>query len=288
MLNNRNNFSEGDHATKPVRIAFIGGGNMATALVGGLCETRQVCQPEDIHVVDLNAESLRSLAQRFGVKTGLQIDEAVGHADVILLCVKPQQMREVAQQLAPHLTSQLVLSIAAGIRYGDLSRWLNNYTCIVRSMPNMPALINNGITGLVAGPGVNAAQRALADAILSAVGTTLWLDDEAMLDPLTAVSGSGPAYVFYFIEAMQRAAEQMGFTPEQGRQLSLATFVGAAQLAAQSDEAAAVLRQRVTSKGVTTHAAITSMEASGVSEAIVKALEAAAQRGKELGDEFGK
>lgn len=274
--------------TKPVRITFIGGGNMATALIGGLCEMGEICQPEDIHVVDVNADSLRSLHERFGVHTSLRSDDAVSSANVILLCVKPQQMREVAQQLAPLLRSQLVISIAAGIRYGDLSRWMNNYTCIVRSMPNMPALINKGITGLVAGPGVSESQRELANAILCAVGTTLWLEDEAMLDPLTAVSGSGPAYVFYFIEAMQRAAEEMGFTAEQGRQLSISTFVGAAQLAAQSDEAAAVLRQRVTSKGGTTHAAITSMDDSGVSDAIVKALKAASQRGKELGDEFGK
>lgn len=270
------------------RIAFIGGGNMATALIGGLCEQRTVCQPHDIHVIDINASSLTALHDKFGVGTAQQFDDTLNAVEVILLCVKPQQMREVMQQLAPHIGKQLIISIAAGIRAADLSRWLNGYACIVRTMPNMPALINRGITGMVASQGVSVQQRELANAIMTAVGTTMWLDDEAMLDPLTAVSGSGPAYVFYFIEAMQRAAEQMGFTAEQARQLSLSTFVGAAHLAAESDEPAAVLRQRVTSKGGTTYAAITSMEGSAVSEAIVKALEAASARGKELGDEFGR
>jgi pyrroline-5-carboxylate reductase len=169
-----------------------------------------------------------------------------------------------------------------------LSRWLGGHNAIVRTMPNTPALIGKGVTGMVATAGVSAAQRATADAILHAVGDTVWLDDEALIDPVTAVSGSGPAYVFYFIEAMQQAALELGLTAEQGIQLAKATFVGASQLAVQSDEPVSLLRERVTSKGGTTYAALTSMEAGGVKDAIVKAVKAAAARGKELGDEFGR
>jgi pyrroline-5-carboxylate reductase len=181
-----------------------------------------------------------------------------------------------------------VLSIAAGIRGTDLSRWLGGYGAIVRTMPNTPALIGQGITGMVAMAGVSEAQKQAADSILRAVGKTVWLDEESLIDPVTAVSGSGPAYVFFFLEAMQQAAQEMGLSAEQGRELAIATFTGAAQLAAQSDEPAEVLRQRVTSKGGTTYAAITSMEAAGVKEAIVAAMKAAAARGRELGEELGK
>jgi pyrroline-5-carboxylate reductase len=197
-------------------------------------------------------------------------------------------MREVAGALLPHLSNQpLVLSIAAGIRGADLSRWLGGYGAIVRCMPNTPALIGQGITGMVAMAGVNEAQKQAADSILRAVGKTVWLDDEALIDPVTGVSGSGPAYVFYFLEAMQQAAVEMGLTAEQGKELALATFAGATQLASQSPEELDVLRQRVTSKGGTTHAAINSMEQAGVKQAIIDAMKAAAARGRELGDELG-
>ena len=191
---------------KPVKISFIGGGNMAGALIGGLCDqsSGSISQGADIHVVDLNAQSLQNLQQRFGVRTSQSIDGQISASDVVVLSVKPQQMREVAAQLAPYIGHQLVISIAAGIRFGDLSRWLNHYTAIVRTMPNMPALINQGITGMYAAPGVTDEQRAVANAIMSAVGATVWLDDEALLDPLTAISGSGPAYVFYFIEKKEK------------------------------------------------------------------------------------
>jgi pyrroline-5-carboxylate reductase len=182
----------------------------------------------------------------------------------------------------------LVLSIAAGIRASDLSRWLGGYGAIVRTMPNTPALIGQGITGMVAMAGVSDAQRAAADSILRAVGQTVWLETEDLIDPVTAVSGSGPAYVFFFLEAMQQAAVEMGLSAEQGRQLALATFTGAAQLAATSSEPVEVLRQRVTSKGGTTYAAISSMEAAGVKQAIVEAMKAAAARGRELGEALGK
>lgn len=280
--------------TDTIKISFIGGGNMAGALIGGLCDSyasnpaTAVFKPADMHVVDVNAESLQRLTDKFGVITSQQIDEQLQQADVIVLAVKPQQMREVAEQLAPHINDQLIISIAAGIRFNDLSRWLNNYQTIVRTMPNMPALINKGITGIYAAPNVTDEQRSIANQVMNAVGATVWLDNEALLDPLTAVSGSGPAYVFYFIEAMQAAALEMGFTSQQGRQLAMATFMGAAQLANDSTESVATLRERVTSKGGTTHAALLSMEQSGVGEAIVKALKAAALRSQELGDEYGR
>jgi len=269
-----------------MKIAFIGGGNMATALIAGL--VKDGASTTQVHVVDRNPEALERLAALYGATTAGAIDAAVGAADVIVLAVKPQQMRDVAAELAPRLTQgPLVLSIAAGIRGADLSRWLGGHGAIVRAMPNTPALIGMGITALVALPGVRGDQRAAADSVLRAVGQTVWLDDEALIDPVTAVSGSGPAYVFYFLEAMQAAAGEMGLSAEQGRQLALATFAGATELAAASDESLELLRQRVTSKGGTTHAAISSMETAGVKAAIVDAMKAAAARGRELGDELG-
>ena len=269
-----------------LKIAFIGGGNMATALIGGLAG--KLTAASNIHVVDPNADALAKLRQQFGVSAALQIDAGVSNADVIVLAVKPQQMKEVAAQLQAHVASQLVLSIAAGIRTIDLSRWLNGHRAIVRTMPNTPALIGKGITGMAAMGGVNEEQRAAADAIMRAVGATVWLSDEALIDPVTAVSGSGPAYVFYFIEAMQQAAQEMGLSAEQGKELAIATFVGASQLAAQSPDPVSAVRDRVTCKVGTSYAALTSMEVSGVKEAIVRALKAAAERGRQLGEEFGR
>lgn len=278
--------------TKQVKVTFIGGGNMARALIGGLLGG-PVSRLSDhvqhhIHVVDTNPACLVQLKEQFGVTTSTQIDAQVAASDVVLLCVKPQQIHEVAQKLVPHLSRQLIISIAAGIRIVDLSRWMNNYTAIVRTMPNMPALINLGITGMCSTTDVSAEQRAIANDILCAVGKTVWLANEALLDPLTAISGSGPAYVFYFIEAMQKAAVEMGLTEEQGRELALTTFLGASQLAAQSTESAATLRARVTSKGGTTHAAIQCLEQSDVASAIIRAAKAASERARELGDESGR
>ena len=271
-----------------MKIAFIGGGNMASALIAGLAG--KLTAGANIHVVDPNPESLAKLNQQFGVTTAAAADAALGAADVIVLAIKPQSMREVAAQLLPLLDPAkrtLIVSVAAGIRSADLSRWLGGYGAIVRCMPNTPALIGMGITGMVAAAGVSAPQKQAADDILRAVGPTVWLDDEAKIDAVTALSGSGPAYVFYFIEAMQQAAGEMGLSAEQGTQLALATFAGAAQLANQSAEPVALLRERVTSKGGTTYAALTSMEHSGVKAAIVQAVKAAAARGKEMGDELG-
>ncbi|WP_426111951.1 pyrroline-5-carboxylate reductase [Massilia sp. PWRC2] len=272
-------------------LTFIGGGNMAGALIAGLAG--RLTAGAHIHVVDPNDAQLARLADSFGVSTASAIDARVLASKVIVLAVKPQQMRAVAAALAPLLApvlsgGPLLLSIAAGIGSADLARWLGGYGAIVRCMPNTPALIGQGITGMVATIAVSAAQRALADGILQAVGQTVWLADEALIDPVTAVSGSGPAYVFYFIEAMAQAAVELGLTAEQGKQLALATFTGAAQLAAQSADEVAVLRDKVTSKGGTTYAALQSMEASGVKQAIIDAVKAAAARGRELGVELGR
>ncbi|MFT5644036.1 MAG: pyrroline-5-carboxylate reductase [Janthinobacterium sp.] len=280
-------------SNQALKIAFIGGGNMASALIAGLAG--KLTHGHNIHVIDPSAPAREKLHSQFGVTTAPGVDAALAGVDVIVLAVKPQSMRAVAAQLAPQLTQQLasagaggplILSIAAGIRAIDLARWLG-YDAIVRCMPNTPALIGLGITGMVGTGSTSAAQKQAAQAIMSAVGSTVWLDDETLIDPVTAVSGSGPAYVFYFIEAMQQAALEMGLSSEQGTQLALATFVGAAQLAAQSTEPVALLRERVTSKGGTTHAALVSMEQSGIKESIGAAMKAAALRGKELGEQLG-
>jgi pyrroline-5-carboxylate reductase len=269
-----------------LKIAFIGGGNMAQALIGGLAG--KLTAATNIHVIDVMPSTLKLLSERFGVTTATAPSDALSMSDVIVLAVKPQQLREVVSTIKPFLTSQLVLSIAAGIRAADISRWLGGHQAIVRTMPNTPALIGKGITGAYAMAGVSELQKQSADALLRAVGETVWVTDEAQIDAVTAISGSGPAYVFYFIEAMQQAATELGLSAEQGRQLAQATFAGAAGLASQSDEPVSLLRERVTSKGGTTYAALTSMEASGVKAALVKALHAAADRGRELGEEFGK
>jgi pyrroline-5-carboxylate reductase len=271
-----------------MKIAFIGGGNMAAALISGLAGKLVV--GADIHVVDPNAETLGRLRGQYGVTTAHAIDADVVIADVLVLAVKPQQLHDVAAELAPLLVrgAPLIVSIAAGIRGADLARWLGGYDAIVRCMPNTPALIGQGITGMVGLKGVTPAQKAAADSVLAAVGKTMWLADESLIDPVTAVSGSGPAYVFYFIEALQQAAEELGLSSEQGRELAIATFTGAAELAAQSTESVATLRERVTSKGGTTYAALTSMQEAGIKEAIVAAVKAAAARGRELGVELGR
>lgn len=269
-----------------LKITFVGGGNMAAALIGGLAG--KLTAANNIHVIDINADALQKLQRQFSVTTSEQIDASVAASDVIVLAVKPQQMKAVVAQLLPYIKAQLVLSIAAGIRAIDLSRWLGGHSAIVRTMPNTPALIGKGVTGMVASAGVSQEQHAAADAIMRAVGETVWLDDEKLIDSVTAVSGSGPAYVFYFIEAMQQAAQEMGLSAEQGNTLAISTFVGAAQLAAQSTDPIAVLRERVTSKGGTTYAALTNMDDNRVKQSIITAMKAAAARGQALGEEFGQ
>ncbi len=270
-----------------MKIAFIGGGNMAAALIGGMI--RRGVAPSDIYAIDPNEDARKRSAEQFGIHTGAAADAAISAYDAVVLAVKPQIVKAVAAGLAPFLKPhQVVISIVAGIRSDDLSRWLNGHTRIVRTMPNTPALIGMGATGLVASAGVDEAGRQLASDVLGAVGQTVWFEDEAKIDAVTGISGSGPAYVFYFIEALEEAARQLGMDEAQGRALAIATFAGAAQLALQSEESPAVLRERVTSKGGTTAAALASFDASGVKEAIVRGALAADARAKEMGEEFGQ
>jgi pyrroline-5-carboxylate reductase len=211
--------------------------------------------------------------------------------DAVIFAVKPQQFREAATAAARWLSRPLIVSIAAGIRTREIAHWLaaeSAHPPIVRAMPNTPALIGEGITGLYATPKVDAGGRELAQTLLSAVGQTLWVDDEGALDAVTAVSGSGPAYVFALIEALQQGARELGIANDDARRLAVATFVGASRLAAMSEEPISVLRERVTSRGGTTHAALTRMQEDGVNAAIVAAVHAAAKRSTELGDEFGR
>ena len=269
-----------------MRITFLGGGNMANALIGGLL--RQGFAGTDINVVELNAENRERLHREYGVRTFAEPEAQAWATDVIVLAVKPQSMRDAVQPLAAHLGDQLVVSIAAGLTLEALSGWLGGYQRLVRTMPNTPALIGAGITGLCALPGVDAAGREAATRVLSAVGDTVWFDDEGVMDGVTAVSGSGPAYVFLFIEALQQAGQDLGFSPEQARRLAIGTVLGAARLAEQSTESASVLRERVTSKGGTTEAALRVMAERGVREGVVAGIKAAQARGRELGRQLGQ
>ncbi len=268
-----------------MKITFIGGGNMAAALIGGLLGKRHAAG--DIGVVEPQSEARARLAAQFGVACADSVEAASPLGQAVVLAVKPQQMRTAARSLQPLLKRELVITIAAGIRLVDLSRWLGGYATLVRCMPNTPALIGAGVSGLYAGTAVGAEQRAMVEAILGAVGATLWVQDEGLLDPVTAISGSGPAYVLYFIEALQQAAQEMGFSATDARKLAVETFVGTARLAAQSAEDVAVLRERVTSKGGTTERALASMDGDQVKHLIVRALHAANQRAHELGAQLG-
>lgn len=269
-----------------MNITFIGGGNMGCALIGGLLQ--KGISAAQMRVVEASPEARDKIQRQFGVCATAEMADAISGSDVVLLAVKPQQLFEVAKQLAPLLTGQLVISIAAGIRTADISRWLAGYQRLVRVMPNTPALVRAGISGLYALPRVEPAQKQQAETILAAVGATLWLEHEEQLDAITAVSGSGPAYVFYFIEALEEAALKLGFDAAQARRLSLETFKGSVKLAAESAEDPATLRARVTSKGGTTERAILSMENASVKQHIVNAVAAAAERSGKLGDELGK
>jgi pyrroline-5-carboxylate reductase len=266
-------------------ITFIGGGNMATAMIGGLL--KKGWPAETIIVVDIDAGARARLSRELHIKVVPQLDALSAVADCIVLAVKPQQLRETARLLYPFLGSQLVLSIAAGIRLGDLSSWLGSYQKIVRVMPNTPALELAGISGLCATPAVSGEDRARAEKVMRAVGTTLWVEREEQMDAITAISGSGPAYVFYFIESLQQAAIDLGFPAPDAERLALATFEGAVKLVHASTEDAATLRARVTSKGGTTERAIEVMETDGVRRAILRAVRSAAQRSRELGEQLG-
>lgn len=268
-----------------MRVSFIGGGNMAAALIGGMI--KRGFSAAAIQVIELLPEVRERLTEQYGVRCAGVVDDSAIACDVIVLAVKPQQLRDALAPLAGRLNRQLVVSIAAGFRVVDISRSLAGYRRIIRAMPNTPALVGAGISGLYADASVGRDERNVANEVLAAVGDTVWIVDESQMDSVTAVSGSGPAYVFYFIEALQAAGEALGFDPDTARRLATQTFLGASKLASQSAEAPAVLRARVTSKGGTTEAALKSLDADQVAAAISRAVAVACARGKSLGDEFG-
>ena len=269
----------------PHTLCFIGGGNMARSLIGGMIARGR--DPRRVVVADPIAAQLESLQQQFGVRGTTSNAEAVAGADVIVLAVKPQEMRSVVTSLAPALTQRpLLISVAAGIRASDIQRWSGGIP-VVRCMPNRPALEGCGMTGLFATGDVSSEHRRLAADLLSAVGKTIWLEQEAQMDVVTAVSGSGPAYFFLLIEMLEQAGVQLGLSPEASRQLAVETAYGSGRMARESMDSAAVLRQQVTSKGGTTEAALNVLEAENIRATFAAAVAAAARRSAELADQFG-
>ena len=269
-----------------MKLAFIGGGNMARAIVGGLLA--KGTRAADVAVVEIDPTARLKLMADFGVSTVEAPGAQLAAADAVIFAVKPQHMREAAQAAAPFLGEAIVISIAAGIRLESLGRWLGGRTRLVRAMPNTPALVHAGITGLYAPGEVSHEDRTVAEALLAAVGATLWFEKESDLDAVTAVSGSGPAYVFYAIEALETAARRLGLPDGASRSLALWTFVGATKLAIERGEEPAVLRAQVTSRGGTTERALQVLEAAGVKELFIDAVRAACERSRELGDALGK
>lgn len=268
-----------------MKISFIGGGNMARAIIGGLKHNN--FEMSAITVLELDAQKRVALAREFNVQVTDTYAE-FNNTDVIVLAVKPQQLKAVCGQLSPVLATQLVVSIAAGVRCKDISRWLNNYPAIVRVMPNTPAQIQAGVSALYAMPNVSQDGREQANTILAAVGKTLWLETEDKMDAVTAISGSGPAYVFYLIEALQEAGVQLGLDHESATMLALQTFAGASLLAANSADDVKTLRAQVTSKGGTTEQGILVLEAANIKNAMSQAAQAAADKSIALGDQLSQ
>ena len=266
-------------------IGFIGGGNMASAIISGLLS--QGFGAEQMIVVEPFDEARQKLHSSFGIQAHASAGPALAQADMLVWAVKPQTFKEAAAAALPHAGHALHFSVAAGISSASISAWLQSDR-VVRAMPNTPALIGKGITGLFARSAVTSADKALVTQVVSSTGEMLWLDQEAQLDAVTAISGSGPAYMFYFMESMTAAGVEMGLTSEQAYRLAVATFVGAGELARASSESPEVLRQRVTSKGGTTYAALTSMEEDQIKPLFIKAMRAAGARAAELGLEFGR
>ncbi len=263
------------------KICFVGGGNMASAMLAGLRKKHPVL---DCHIIEPFAPAREKLAM-----LGVTVHEAanraaVDGADAVVLAVKPQVLKQVCAELLPCLIDELIVSIAAGTRISTLTRWLNGHPRIVRTMPNTPALIGQGITGLYAPPALAAHDAATATELMQSTGVVVRVESEGMIDAVTAVSGSGPAYVFHFIESMLAAAEGVGFNAADARTFVLATLKGATALAEASDESPSVLRERVTSKGGTTAAALAVINERGVQQALIDAVRAARDRGAELGE----
>jgi pyrroline-5-carboxylate reductase len=257
---------------------------MASAIIGGLL--KRGLAPADIQVVEPFEAARGKLRTQFGLEALPAATAALARAQLVVWAVKPQTFKDAAASARPHVGSALHLSVAAGIRSDSIAAWLGSER-IVRSMPNTPALVGKGMTALFARSAVSAADKAAVERVIATTGEFLWVEAEAQLDAVTALSGSGPAYVFYFLEAMRQAGAEMGLGPQQAYQLAVATFAGASALAQASNDPPELLRERVTSKGGTTYAAITSMEQDGVKASFVKALHAAGRRAEELGNEFG-
>jgi pyrroline-5-carboxylate reductase len=269
-----------------VKLAFIGGGNMATAILGGLIA--KGLQSSHVVVVDPDNNARVRLLSQFGVRCHESPGPEIADAEVVVFAVKPQQMREAAGKVGAVCGDALFVSIAAGIRLTDLSRWLGGRKRLVRAMPNTPALVHAGITGLHAPSGVAERDRQASEGLLSSVGATVWFENEGDLDAVTAVSGSGPAYVFYAIEALEAAARNLGLAEGASRSLALWTFVGAAKLAIERGVDPATLRAQVTSRGGTTERALQVLEGAHVKDTFIEAVAAACERSRELGDAFGK
>ena len=275
--------------TAHTKIAFIGGGNMAAALIEGLL--RGATRAPDLHVVEVNEQARHRWHER-GLSTSASCSDTLSTASLWVLAVKPQQLKDVVMQAKPYLVKQtLVLSIAAGVSLQTLCHWLGSpaspWPQVIRAMPNTPALVDKGITGLVASKGVTAAHRELVQAVLSAVSELVWVQNDDQIDAITALSGSGPAYVFRFLEALVAGGQALGLTHDQARQLALATLAGATELAAQSPDSLATLRERVTSKGGTTEAALKVMQEGAFFETVGNAMRAAYERAGELSVSLG-
>ena len=268
----------------PQTLAFIGGGNMASAIIGGLL--KQGTPADRILVVEPFEETRQRLQSQFGLRVLTSANATLGEAGLVIWAVKPQTFKAAAQQAKAFCTQALQLSVAAGIRSDSIAHWLGTER-VVRAMPNTPALVGLGQTGLFARAAVTAADKNWIEQVIATTGALLWVKDEPLLDAVTAISGSGPAYVFFFIEAMVEAGVKMGLTAEQATQLAIGTFEGASQLAKSASEPPSVLRERVTSKGGTTYAALTAMQNAHVGDLFQAALRAAQQRAHELGDAFG-
>ncbi len=267
------------------RIGFIGGGNMASALIGGLI--RQGTSAAQITVVEPFASTQQALKTQFSIDASPVPSSELSSCDLVVWAVKPQVFRDAALPVGAFTQHALHLSVAAGIPSDSMARWLSTDR-IVRAMPNTPALVGKGITGLFARPSVSADDRSLVEKVLGPTGDLVWVETESDIDSVTALSGSGPAYVFYFLEAMEKAGQDLGLSAAQSRKLAIETFSGAAALAKASPDALSVLRERVTSKGGTTYAALMSMESAGISASFIEAMKAASARAKELGEEFGR
>lgn len=271
------------------RIAFIGGGNMAAALIGGMLKDAREGARPSIVVADPDPDRRQALVDQLAVEATDDNHVAISGAQLVVLAVKPQIMQSVAADLAPQLVvGQLLVSIAAGIPVAALQRWLGGHAAIVRAMPNTPSMVGCGATGLFAAKAVSREQRSDAESLMRAVGVVQWVDTESQIDEITALSGSGPAYVFYLMESMQAAAEGLGMAPEVARLLTLETVYGAAKLALTASEPPAELRRRVSSPGGTTERAIAELDASGVREAFVRAVRASRDRSRELAAAVGE